>query len=468
MRIPPDGVTVGSTFSKADIEETFETGFGYQISGINPRRDASDRRYILLFANEDGPYGDAVTDGRFEYIGEGLSGDQSETSPGNSALIDAIDGGIPVHFFYKPAAGDGWEYQGRVDVIDVDREERDGREVLVFTMEHRSGTQRPRDSGLYLIPVNDEWRERFGNSVEHPHDLTQYGTLPAQLEGHDQLRIWGTTETDSVKKQDAIDRLRPGDCMLFYHDGEFIAGGVVGRVFESPNVGELLWNRRESRYIFTVDGYTESVPSVDRVWEWLGYSGRQVVSGFSRVSDDRLGGLRKKAGSVQGALFERAPTPEQIADEETKLHEKLDEDPQLTESREEYAETRRKVRDAAFARAVKAAYDDCCAICGSRRESPAGNPEVEAAHIYPKHENGADDIRNGIALCKLHHWAFDVGWLALSDTHELLVSDAQQRTGYEEFKRVAGQRIRLPSEERTHPHPMFMRKHRHLNGFDNA
>jgi putative restriction endonuclease len=54
MRSPPPGINVGSRYRQNEIEEAFETGFGYQISGINPRRDSQDRRYVLLFANEDG------------------------------------------------------------------------------------------------------------------------------------------------------------------------------------------------------------------------------------------------------------------------------------------------------------------------------------------------------------------------------------------------------------------------------
>jgi putative restriction endonuclease len=137
MRTPPEGITIGDNYEQDEIEEAFDTGFGYQISGINPRRDSQDRQYILVFANEDGPYSDSVTQGRFEYIGEGLSGDQSESSPGNSVLIDAASSGIPVHFFYQDSEQNGWEYQGRVDVLDWEFESRGGRQVIVFTMEHR-------------------------------------------------------------------------------------------------------------------------------------------------------------------------------------------------------------------------------------------------------------------------------------------------------------------------------------------
>ncbi|WP_226023364.1 hypothetical protein [Halomicrobium salinisoli] len=137
MRSPPEEITVGDHYDKEAIEDAFDTGFGYQISGINPRRDSQDRRYVLVFANEDGPYDDSVTQGRFEYIGEGLSGDQSESSPGNSVLIDAVSSGTPVHFFYQDSGNGEWEYQGLVDVLDHWFEQQDGRQVIVFEMEHR-------------------------------------------------------------------------------------------------------------------------------------------------------------------------------------------------------------------------------------------------------------------------------------------------------------------------------------------
>ncbi|WP_209309552.1 hypothetical protein [Haloarcula amylovorans] len=137
MRTPPESVETGNGYTQTEIEEAFDTGFGYQISGINPRRDNQDRQYVLVFANEDGPYSDSVTQGRFEYIGEGLSGDQSKTSPGNSVLIDAISSGTPIHFFYQDSGDGNWEYQGLVDVLDWAFEERDGREVIVFSMEHQ-------------------------------------------------------------------------------------------------------------------------------------------------------------------------------------------------------------------------------------------------------------------------------------------------------------------------------------------
>jgi putative restriction endonuclease len=52
---------------------------------------------------------------------------------------------------------------------------------------------------------------------------------------------------------------------------------------------------------------------------------------------------------------------------------------------------------------VLRAYQQCCAICRLRHDEL-----LEAAHILPDgHPLGEPVIPNGLALCKLHHAAFD-------------------------------------------------------------
>ncbi|MFB6201903.1 MAG: HNH endonuclease [Halorhabdus sp.] len=143
-------------------------------------------------------------------------------------------------------------------------------------------------------------------------------------------------------------------------------------------------------------------------------------------------------------------------------------EPSLTESTTTYTETRQRERDSTFTEDVRTAYDERCAVCGVRRVTPGQDPnsEVEAAHIYPKREGGVDDVRNGIALCKLHHWAFDNGWFSITDDYEIIVADAPERDGYEEFVNLAGELIRVPDDKGQRPHPKFPREHRGLHGFD--
>jgi hypothetical protein len=65
------------------------------------------------------------------------------------------------------------------------------------------------------------------------------------------------------------------------------------------------------------------------------------------------------------------------------------------------------VRDTAFGRVVRRAYDYRCAACGLRVVLEGGLYIVDAAHLIPFAESHDDDPRNGIALCKNHHWAMD-------------------------------------------------------------
>lgn len=61
-----------------------------------------------------------------------------------------------------------------------------------------------------------------------------------------------------------------------------------------------------------------------------------------------------------------------------------------------------RIHQASFRHKVMTAYQNHCAICRLKRTEL-----VEAAHIVPDAEGGPPLVMNGIALCKLHHAAFD-------------------------------------------------------------
>jgi putative restriction endonuclease len=129
-----------------------------------------------------------------------------------------------------------------------------------------------------------------------------------------------------------------------------------------------------------------------------------------------------------------------------------------------YTETQTRVRSAAFSRRVKEIYDYICAVCGAQRFSPDGTPEVEAAHIYPKSDNGNDVVQNGIALCRFHHWAFDCGWFSISDDREVIIREDEEIP--EGVKSINGRSIQLPEKDNQKPHPAFLSEHRRLHDFD--
>lgn len=124
-----------------------------------------------------------------------------------------------------------------------------------------------------------------------------------------------------------------------------------------------------------------------------------------------------------------------------------------------------------FRQAVIEAYSCRCAVCGLKINSPDSlSWEVEAAHIVPHYSLGRDDVWNGIALCHLHHWAFDVGWFTLRDDYVIEVSSQVNflppdygKLGDYEFVRALSHksaRILLPGKNEIYPHHNAIRWHR--------
>jgi putative restriction endonuclease len=80
-------------------------------------------------------------------------------------------------------------------------------------------------------------------------------------------------------------------------------------------------------------------------------------------------------------------------------------DPAALAARRQYvtAVVRQRLHQRGFRQRVLRAYRQCCAICRLRHDEL-----LEAAHILPDgHPQGEPVIPNGLALCKLHHAAFD-------------------------------------------------------------
>jgi len=128
------------------------------------------------------------------------------------------------------------------------------------------------------------------------------------------------------------------------------------------------------------------------------------------------------------------------------------------------------LRKRGFRQAVIEAYDYKCAVCGMKLFAPKTCQwEVEAAHIVPHCLMGRDDIFNGLALCRLHHWAFDVGWFTINDNYDIVGSGGIEELPSEfgtinnyEFIRHLKKNVKifLPSSERIFPHITALRWHR--------
>jgi putative restriction endonuclease len=116
------------------------------------------------------------------------------------------------------------------------------------------------------------------------------------------------------------------------------------------------------------------------------------------------------------------------------------------------ATVRVRLHQRSFSERVIAAYRSQCALCRLRHREL-----LDAAHIIPDSEpEGEPRVTNGIALCKLHHAAFDKFILGVSPDYIIHI----RRDVLEEedgpvlqhgLKSLHGARILLPSDRGKWP-----------------
>ena len=144
--------------------------------------------------------------------------------------------------------------------------------------------------------------------------------------------------------------------------------------------------------------------------------------------------------------------PDSVEDEEI--------DARVDESRR-YAirQTRVAQRDNDFRDRVLGAYSNQCAFCDMQLGL------LDAAHILPVTEaKSTDGTSNGVALCTLHHRAFDRGLVTFDTAYKIVVHDlrlterlkAGQGQGLSRFKRDLRWTLWLPSVQRDWPDPAFI------------
>ncbi len=114
----------------------------------------------------------------------------------------------------------------------------------------------------------------------------------------------------------------------------------------------------------------------------------------------------------------------------------------------------RQKRDPNFRKKVYDAYNNKCAICG------IGLELIEAAHIVPySHEKGTDEIDNGIALCALHHAAYDRSLIYFDEELNILINESKMEylekvgldSGIRKFEKLAFDKIQEPANHTLRP-----------------
>jgi putative restriction endonuclease len=111
-----------------------------------------------------------------------------------------------------------------------------------------------------------------------------------------------------------------------------------------------------------------------------------------------------------------------------------------------------------FSERVLLAYREQCSMCRLKHRNL-----LDAAHIKPDSAGGEPVVPNGLALCKIHHSAFDVGVLGVRPVDHLIqvrpdileeIDGPMLRHG---LQALQGERLVLPRRPALQPDPEMLR-----------
>lgn len=127
-----------------------------------------------------------------------------------------------------------------------------------------------------------------------------------------------------------------------------------------------------------------------------------------------------------------------------------------------------RVRAVTFPKRVLNAYNHACALCQLQLEL------VEAAHIIPiTHPNSIDETHNGLALCTLHHRAYDNSLVTIDESYHILINEAElsrlqaagRSGGRKMFIDGLKSPIRLPAQIKDRPQVQLIQIANKLRGW---
>jgi len=139
------------------------------------------------------------------------------------------------------------------------------------------------------------------------------------------------------------------------------------------------------------------------------------------------------------------------------------------ERRDVVVSVRRRLRDVSFQDRVLTAYNFRCSVCGIQLKL------VQAAHIVPvSHEQSTDETRNGLALCALHHLAYDRSLITVTENYSVILNDDKVEElrrkrlveGLDNFRNNLRQYIILPPEVTQRPHVEYIKLANRIRGWN--
>ena len=118
---------------------------------------------------------------------------------------------------------------------------------------------------------------------------------------------------------------------------------------------------------------------------------------------------------------------------------------------------KRRLHQRGFRERVMAAYQSQCAFCQLKHEEL-----LDAAHIIgDKEEDGIPSVNNGLALCKIHHAAFDQHIIGVSPDYQIKVKEdvLREKDGpmlKHGIQELQDQKLILPKSKKAWPEQEFL------------
>ncbi len=130
---------------------------------------------------------------------------------------------------------------------------------------------------------------------------------------------------------------------------------------------------------------------------------------------------------------------------------------------------RQSLRDHSFTNRVLTAYSNRCAFCDIQLKL------IEAAHILPvSYEGSTDETSNGIALCALHHKAYDKALITFNQRYQIIHNESKMTHlrqighdgGMDRFIRDLKPLINVPPAGRDRPYINYIADANELRGWE--
>lgn len=123
-----------------------------------------------------------------------------------------------------------------------------------------------------------------------------------------------------------------------------------------------------------------------------------------------------------------------------------------------------------FRARVLTAYRRHCAMCALQLNL------VVAAHIVPVNAEGSNETSNGLALCYLHHEAYDRAFVVADDQYRIRVNESalerlrriRRNSKEQEFLTSLRADLFLPERRKDYPSPDYLRRGMEIRGWPTA